>query len=443
VASGIRISSVKHESAAYRAGLRVGDTIKTVNGGVVEHELDFAFLNSCGYSSIEVMRRKKQRVFNLTRVYGEESGLEFAKTPVKRCGNRCVFCFIDQLPRGMRPALYVKDEDCRHSFLNGNYVTMTGMSNAEIRSIAESGFSPLYVSVHSTVPEVRVAMLRNRHAGQILKQLKLLELLKIQFHAQIVLCPGINDRAVLKKTIKDLAGFRKGMLSLAVVPVGLTRFHSNGLRPVTPEDAAMVLSVVHKMSDKDFAVCGTRRIYAADEFYLKSGTPVPDAKYYGKYPQIGNGVGLIGQLIEQWKSIERKMLRRMKKTGANTSVKNRVHKKRKILVVTSTSAYPFVNRICGRLSVFSRSIIFEAVAVENRFFGPGVNVAGLLTARDIMPAVRQTGSNVEKVILPEILLNHNGSTLDGYTVERISRETGLDVAVAGDMSVLADMEVLK
>lgn len=433
---GIRVIHIDKQSAAYHAGIRTGDRICSVNNVPVEHELDFSFLTATSRSTIVVRRAGRIRVLVMRRGDGMTTGVEFSPTPIRRCGNRCVFCFIDQLPPGMRRRLYVKDEDCRHSFLNGNYVTLCGARGRELRQIVRFGLSPLYLSVHATEPRVRRAMLRNRRAGSIMRQLVFLERHGIRFHTQIVVCPGLNDGGVLRATLADLCRLRKGMLSCAVVPVGLTRFHRNGLQPISIREAQRIVSQVSRISERDRRACGVRRIFLADELYLKAGVPIPPRSHYGDYPQIENGVGLLRSLLQQWQALKRS-LSPPRRTIHLRRPLSRFQPRRYVCVITSKAAFRVIDNIVARLSESFPGVQCRAVAVENRYFGPEVTVAGLLTGRDIVRALRPHYPKPTLVVLPRVVLNHRGYTLDGYSVKRMGREAKLKIRVAADLIELA------
>ncbi len=368
----MRVARVERNSAGFRAGIRPGDTVLRVNGEAVLHELDFSFLSAAAAFTVELVRRGQTRRVCVERRSARALGVTLSQKPIARCPNRCIFCFVDQLPRGMRKRLYIKDEDVRHSFLNGNYVTLCGAARRDLERIARYRLSPLYISVHATDTRVRTRMLRNPRAAAILDQLRFLERNGIAFHAQIVVCPGINDGAVLRRTLSALRRFRSGLLSLAVVPVGLTRHRSNGLRPVSRGEAARVVALVEKYSDEDRRGTRVRRIFASDEFYLTAGLSVPPRSYYGDYPQIENGVGLVRRLLDRWRSLKPSL------GTACRSGRGRA-KPWRALVATSKDASPFLERIVLDINAALPSACIEVAAVENRFFGDTVTVAVLLT----------------------------------------------------------------
>jgi putative radical SAM enzyme (TIGR03279 family) len=421
---GLRIQTVSVSSPSGRAGLKPGDVIITVQGQPVEDELDFSYLCADRVLEIEIQRRGIRRRVSIERHWGELIGLDFFQHKAKQCTNRCIFCFIDQMPPGLRRSLYIKDEDYRYSFLNGNYLTLCATTDAELQRIVEQGISPLYISVHATDPAVRTGMLRNRFAGRIMTQLRQLEKGGIAFHAQIVVCPGYNDGSILRQTIRDLLRLRKGLRSCAVVPVGLTKYRSFSLQPVDRDLAVTICRMVEHVSDRDRLRCGSRRLFLADEFFMKAGLPLPGRAYYEDYPQIGNGVGLIRQLCDEWLRLRRLIRREPAAKG------DRAGSRLPALVVTSKSAEPFLTKIVAAMSASSPYAAMAVLAVVNRFFGPAVTVSGLLTGGDVIRAVRETKQPWRRIILPASMINHRGYTLDGYSLARISVRLNMPVFMA-------------
>ncbi len=409
---GLRIIKVPMSSPAYTAGLRKHDIILSVNDEPVEDDLDFSFHSACEYMEIRVLRKNVPKTFHITRKPGKLLGIEFSAHPVSRCRNKCIFCFIDQLPDGLRRNLYVKDEDCRYSFLNGNYVTLTSITKSEIDKVIRLRLSPLYVSVHATDPEVRIKMLNNRKAGRIMEQLGSLANSDIAFHAQIVVCPDINDGDILQKTIKDLLSFQNALLSIAVVPVGLTNHRKKHLKPVLSKQARAICKITDVLSKKDKNKIGKRRVFVADELFIKAGLPVPGDGYYEDYPQIENGVGLIRLLLDEWKLCKKEL-------SAGDSRKKKSVRRKQYCIITSVSAHPFIQEIVEELSQHFPLCDMSILPVYNRFFGESVTVAGLITARDIIKTVRMTNRQWDTVVLPEVLLNYRKYTLDGYSIKRM------------------------
>jgi putative radical SAM enzyme (TIGR03279 family) len=428
---GIQVTRLEPASPLYTAGVRIGDRIMAINGEEVGDELDLRFYAAASAFSLDIERRGRAATLEIVRREGSSLGVEFRPDAIRRCTNRCIFCFIDQMPPGLRSSLYIKDEDLTHSFLNGNYVTLAGIREADLQKIQRLGLSPLFISVHATDPQVRQTMLGNCRSPAIMDQLRLLRRNGTQLHTQIVVCPGYNDGAVLKDTLRDLLSLRESLLSVAVVPVGLTRFRTLPLEPVDAAAAAAICTLVSTISDGDKEKFGARRVFLADELFLRAGWAIPSAAYYEEYPQIENGVGLIRQLLDSWKAAKRRYRRRPGRSLPEIS-------KNKYFLLTSVSAFPFLSGIAREAARLRPGATFEAVAICNRFFGETVTVAGLIAAADVLRALseaKRTGS-FTNVLLPGAMFNYAGYTLDGYSAARIGKESGTAVTVIDSIEAL-------
>jgi len=422
--TGILVTRLETSSPLHKEGLRAGDRIMAVDGYPIDDELDLRFYAAAPEFRLEVLRRGRVRNLDITRKAGAALGVEFGPETIRRCANRCIFCFIDQMPPGLRSTLYIKDDDLTHSFLNGNYVTLAGAREADLRKILRLGLSPLFISVHATDSRIRRTMLGNRRAPDIMEQLRLLCGNDIRLHTQIVVCPGYNDGAVLKQTLRDLLSLRDCLLSVAVVPVGLTRFRTFPLPPVDRQVAGEICSMVGHISDLDQKKRGLRRVFLADELLLKAGLPIPPASYYEDYPQIENGVGLVRRLLDSWNRAKRQFRRQpspSRRTGA----------KRRYFLATSVSAFPFLNGIAQEIGRLCPGITVEAAPILNRFMGESVTVAGLIGAADVLRviATAKRAGCIEGVLLPAVMFNYAGSTLDGYSAARIGMQSGVAVTV--------------
>jgi putative radical SAM enzyme (TIGR03279 family) len=425
---GIKIRHLPRTSGFYSAGLRNGDVIIAVNGKVISDELEFRYLAASPCFRLAFTRNGHGRTAVVKREAGSFLDIEFCQAEVRRCANRCVFCFIDQMPPGLRRSLYIKDEDLSHSFLNGNYVTLTNSGRNELERIVRLGLSPLFISVHATDPFVRRSMLGIKRVPSILEQLSFLARNNIRLHTQIVVCPGYNDGKVLATTVKDLFSLGKNLLSIAVVPVGLTKYRKFPLKPVDSSAAREICRTMGALSDGDASREGKRRLFLADEIFLRAGAPVPSAGYYEDYPQIENGVGLARQLLDKWKDAKR----RPAVKGARG---------RSCLLVTSVSAFPFLSRVAREAEGLRAGTSIRAEAVQNRFFGPQVTVAGLLTARDVIGAVHRASrkEGFDRMVLPAVMFNFAGYTLDGYSAGRIADEAGMKVMVVDSVEKLLNI----
>jgi len=405
------------------SGLRPRDRILAVNGHDIADELDFYYHAAGDFLEIEIERGGREGTVDIERLPGAPLEAEFCEKPVNRCTNRCVFCFIDQMPKGLRRSLYIKDEDFKHSFLNGNYVTLTSASPGDLRRIASIGLSPLFVSVHATGREARAALLGNRRIPDVREQLAFLRDNGIAFHTQIVLCPGINDGEVLERTVDDLFGYGAALMSVAVVPVGLTRFRKKPLTPVDRPLAGDVCKKMGEVSGRMKAADGVRKLFLADEFFIRAGMPIPPASYYEDYPQIENGVGLVRQLLRDGAKIKRRL-----RAGTPVPCRGGNLPQKRLLVITGCSAYPYVKQIFDDVNQYTDKN-FEAHPVPNRYFGETVTVTGLLTAADVIRKIKEASSRTKyhEVILPRVMFNHSGYTLDGYSPARIGKSVNLPV----------------
>lgn len=421
----MRVVRVERGSAADRAGLRANDELVAIGGKSVGDAVDVAF--ALGWADedttdFEFSRDSSRLVAALPPEPLGDLGIELAPDGVRTCGNRCVFCFVDQLPKGLRPSLYVKDEDYRLSFLFGNYVTLTNMGDDDFERIAEQRLSPLYVSVHASDDDVRRRMLGNAGAPPILGQLSRLANSGITVHTQVVIVPGMNDGAVLDRTIADLADLGRAVASVAVVPVGLTA-HRDGLpeiEPVSPRGATEILDLIERHQAALTAARGESFVYAADELYLLAGRELPQLESYGDLPQLENGVGLL-------RSFEAALESRVAELDGKVTAPIRV------AVVTSSLAGDFLERTAGPLLASVGPIETRFVRVENTLLGPTVTVAGLLPGRDIAAAVAAAASD-ELVLIPAEAFNDDGLTIDGMDLEEISAGSRCRrVMAAGDL----------
>jgi len=415
------IAHVDEDSIAEECGIEAGDTLLAINGDAVPDV--FAYRTLIADEYLEVLIRKadgEEWLLEIEKDIDEDLGLTFCDglmDDARSCRNKCVFCFIDQLPKGMRETLYFKDDDTRLSFLQGNYATLTNMTDDDIRRIISYHLSPINVSVHVADPELRRFMLKNKFAGRILEQIKMFADAGIDLNFQIVLCKGLNDGAKLDETIKALTAFIPRGRSLSVVPVGISRFRAeNGLHPLPSfeqADCAAVIAQIHVWQDKLLAAHDIRFVFAADEFYLKANIPVPDHTAYEDFPQIENGVGMIALMQAEFDEVLTK-----------THIKKRV---RDITVVTGMAAADFIRALSQKLMERVDGLTIRVVAIRNDFFGHEITVSGLLTGHDIIEQLRETPLG-EVVLLPKNLLRAGEETLlDDLTLADIANALGVPV----------------
>ena len=418
----ISVKGIEASSLAARAGFKGGDRILAINGEEIRDLIDFQVHSADPHLLFEVERAGEIYTVKVDRVHGENMGIRFDEMRLRRCNNKCVFCFLHQMPKGLRRSLYFEDDDYRLSFLHGSYVTLTNISDDDLNRIIEQRLSPQYISVHATDPELRQQLLGRRKATvPILDRIRLLAGHKIEMHAQIVICPGINDGPNLRRTVRDLADFYPSVRSVALVPVGLTRFRSHlpNLRSVSPELAIRYLDVAETWGSRFVCEIGERFIYAADELFLLSGNRPPQAAYYDSFPQIENGIGMVRTFLDRWDKGKLHLKDLAGRSAAwGTSVR--------MAIVTGTLAAKFLAPVVNDLRDLAVPKA-NLVPVVNDFFGHGITVSGLLTGRDIIAALK--GSPYDLAILPPNCINGDGLTIDDLTVDDIQAGTGIQVSI--------------
>jgi Fe-S oxidoreductase, related to NifB/MoaA family len=417
----VKIYSVGKDSPAEQAGILAGETLVSINSSEIYDVLDYRFYETeKNLSLILKDEQSRARTVSIRKGQYEPIGLEFETYLMDQqhsCRNKCVFCFIDQLPKGMRSSLYFKDDDSRLSFLFGNYVTLTNMKERDVERIIKMHISPINISVHTTNPELRVKMMGNRFAGESLGILYRLAEAGIKINAQLVLCRGLNDGAELERSLNDLGGLYPSVQSVAIVPVGLTRFR-DGLYPLESYDrlsAEETVRIVERFGAEFDQKYGQRICYAADEFYLKAGHPIPPAEFYGDFDQLENGVGLMANLKLEFEQA----LEDFEQPAGG----------RRVTVATGTAAHPFLNELLDELRRKCHNLTCEVVPVVNDFFGHTINVAGLITGGDIIRQLK--GRNLgDELILPNVMLRHEADVfLDDVTVDDLKKELDTKVTV--------------
>ena len=417
----VRIFAVTAGSPADAAGIRPDERIVSINGEPVRDEIDYQALSCANPLDVVVENGGVQRSIRIRKDDWEPLGLSLDETEAmkpRHCRNRCIFCFVDQLPRGLRETLYVKDDDWRLSLMMGNYVTLTNVSDDEFSRILARKASPLYISVHATDPAVRCMMLSNRNAGSLMERLNRLREEGLQFHCQVVLCPGVNDGRVLDRTIEDLASLFPASRSLAIVPVGLTKYREGlaSLQGFDPESARALLDNVSRYQQRFLREIGTRFVYPSDEFYCICGAPIPDNSEYEDYPQIENGVGML-RLLEQ---------ECLEAYGFLFADGFPVRERRTLLIPTGVSAQPFIEKITRRYAPEGTTV--QVIPVKNSFFGETITVTGLIVGRDLINALK--GIPCDQVLLCDTMLRENTDRfLDDTTLEEVRSELGVPVRV--------------
>lgn len=420
----VEITDVILGSPAAIAGIVKNDILVAVNGHAIRDVLDYRFFTLECSLTLSVLREKKQLSFEVKKEEYEDLGLCFA-TPLmdekKSCRNGCIFCFIDQLPKGMRESLYFKDDDTRLSFLHGNYVTLTNLTEEDIDRIIEMRISPINVSVHTTDPDLRVKMMKNKRAGEVLSYLRKIADAGLSIQGQIVLCKGINDGEHLEKSLRDLAGYYPAMQSVSVVPVGLSA-HREGLYPLEPftkEDALEVISAVERLQKEFLETIGTRLVWLGDEFYLKAELPIPEEGDYEGYPQIENGVGMIRSLTEE------------AQTYLASLSKFRFGISRRVSIATGTAAAPTMRDI-GDAVEKKYPISVAVYPIRNDFFGHSITVSGLLTGQDIVAQLQGKPLGDVLLISQNCLRAGEQVLLDDMTVEQMEQALGVKILAIPD-----------
>jgi putative radical SAM enzyme (TIGR03279 family) len=413
----IKVLAIQPHSIAEELGLRPGTELVAVNGRELEDFLDWEFLTADEEFVLHVRQPDGEEIeFEIERPLEESMGVALEPTRIRRCANRCDFCFVDGLPPGLRDVLYIRDDDYRLSFRYGNFATLTNLKSHDIERIVEYRLSPLYVSVHATDPVVRRYLLRNPTAPEIIPQLRGFAEHGIQFHTQIVLSPGINDGAVLQQTLDDLWEFGTSVLSCSVVPVGLTEFSKHHLcrEPTTDECRAAVREAESRWPEA-LAVRGTHWVYGADELYLRAGLPLPPAATYDGFEQVENGVGAVRWLQQRIDSADE---------GFGDWAG------RHIGVVTGTAMAALMPQVLEPLAR-ATGAEFELVPVENTLFGRSVTTAGLLPGRAIEAALAARPS-LELALLPGEAVNDDGLFIDSMSVERLAAQLPFEIRLSKD-----------
>ncbi|MEB3358032.1 MAG: TIGR03279 family radical SAM protein [Synechococcales bacterium] len=428
------VTYVLPDSIAAELGFEPGDRLVSINGQRPRDLIDYRFLCADEELTLEVLDAQgKLHQVDLEKDYDDDLGLEFASAlfdGLIQCNNRCPFCFIDQQPPGKRETLYLKDDDYRLSFLYGSYLTLTNLPQREWERIAQLRLSPLYVSVHATEPEVRSRLLKNSRAGQILDQLRWFQEQRLQIHAQVVVCPGINDGEHLERTLLDLAQFRDGdppaVASVAVVPVGLTRFRpaEDELVPVSRAKAREVIAQVQALQSSFRQRFGSSFAWLADEWFLIGQVDLPPASHYEDYPQIGNGVGSIHQFLEEF-------------AAAAEDLPEQVSPRRLTWVVGNAVEYAF-QPILQRLNQVT-GLTVDLAALNSDYWGQEITVTGLLTGQDLLQKLRGRDLG-DAIALPSLMLKHDEAKfLDDMTVAEVATALATPIIPVGGVEDLIDL----
>lgn len=416
----VLISNVSKNSPADKSGIKPGDTLVSINGNSIKDVLDYRFYMTEKILDVELVSHNVRKNVHVNKPTYADLGLDFDSYLMDKqlsCKNKCIFCFVDQLPKGMRNTVYFKDDDSRMSFLFGNYVTLTNMNENDINRIIKMHISPVNISVHTMNPELRVFMMKNKNAGYVLKYMQMLADAGISMNTQIVACPGINDGDELKFSLDELGKMYPAVQSIAVVPVGVTKYRDNlfEMPLYNREKAADAVEIVEKFS-RDFAKKndGVHLAMAADEFYIKAGMNFPVYDDYGDFSQLENGVGMVRLFTQQF---------------AEALENTKQCESKSITVATGVDAEPYLKKLADLFMKKYSGMEILIVGIENDFFGKTITVAGLVTGRDL---IRQlTGKIVgDTLLIPSIMLRFEQDLfLDGISVEQVAEELGVKVVV--------------
>lgn len=420
----LKITKIKRNSIAKSLGLEAGDVIVAFDNHPCEDELDYLYYcETSGFTmTVRDKRGKGEMTLQVSKEEGEDLGLEFEKhSEIRTCHNRCVFCFVDQMPKGLRESLYVKDDDYGMSFSCGNFVTLTNLSDEGLERIIRLKLSPLYISVHTMNPELRVKLLRNRFAGKIVDQIDRLAKGGIEMHCQAVLVPYENDGAELARTARELFAYYPMVRSLACVPTGLTKYR-DGLHPIADVDgeySAKLLDLVDELN-KEF---GVDFLLPADEYFVKSGRPLKSEEFYGDFEQIENGIGMTTKFISE---VNRALSAYLEENdGGRYALKKEKHS----LIISGVSAEKINRELAEKCNQAIQGLHADVLAVKNHFFGETVTCTGLLTGTDILSAVlayKQEGKTIDELVLPcNTLREFEDVFLCGMTLQELKKQSGV------------------
>ena len=408
------ITSVDRHSPAERAGITPGEQLLTINGHEIVDVLDYRFYGYDAKCRLELLEPNGSvRNVQIKKEEGLDLGLNFdtyLMDEMRCCANHCVFCFVDQMPPGMRQTLYFKDDDARLSFLMGNYITLTNLSQRELQRVIDLRISPLNISVHATNPELRAKMLGHRNGGAAMEQMGRFAQAGITMNCQIVSCPGINDGPELLRSMEDLSALHPGVNSVSVVPVGLTKYRQGlaDLRPYGREEAAAVIDMVEAYGRGCRERLGTTIFWCSDEFYLRAERPLPEDEYYEDYTQLENGVGMLRLLMTEFRSA--------------LSMTDEVESVTSFSAATGVAAGPFIQQLVDMAGAQCHTMVGQVFPLVNHFFGETIDVAGLITGKDLITQLR--GKELgEKLLIPVNMLRHGEDVfLDDITIADVERE---------------------
>lgn len=411
------VSSVETGSIAEELEIQTGDELVSIDGQKMLDMIDYQFYCKSDFITIEIKKTNGEiEEIELEKDYDEDLGIVFESAvfdKIKPCLNKCIFCFVDQQPKGLRDTLYIKDDDYRLSYLQGTYITLTNFKDEDKSRIARMHLGPFYVSVHTTNPELRVKMLRNPNAGKIMENLNWFKENEIPFHAQIVLCPGVNDGLELERTLKDLSTLEDSLLSVAIVPVGITQFREGTLlKEVTKEVALETIKIANKYEN----VC------CSDEFFLLAERPIPNTEYYGNFSQLDDGVGAIRAILDDFQTLE---------------LPQKLHKPLNLTFATSFAGKDAIQEIANDLNKIP-NLSCKVQPVKSEYWGKNITVAGLITSEDLINTIKNI--DTDYVIIPGIMLKpYSDLFLDGQSLAYVEEKTGKQFIIINNQYSLSEL----
>lgn len=418
---GMVVEKIIPNSIAEEIAIESGDLVISVNGTEIEDLISYKYLIADNYLEIYISKNNGEEIiYEVEKDYDEDLGIIFSTATIdgiRPCQNHCLFCFVDQMPKGMRKSLYIKDDDYRFSFIHGNFVTLTNLTSKDMDRIVSMHLSPLYISVHATDPLVRQKLLNNSQADNILEQLKKLASFKIKMHTQVVLCPDINDGVILNNTIEQLADLFPNILSLAIVPVGLTKFrkHLYPLNSFTKQSAQTVLKQITGWQNKLLHRLGTRFVFAADEFYLLAEWQIPETNSYEGFPQLENGVGLVRSFLDDLKKFEK-------------IIPQSISKPKEISLVYASSPAKIIKDLVKRLNQVENLTVFGYL-IPHHFWGERITVTGLLTGGDLIAELKDKPLG-DTLYLPEVMVRKEYSLfLDNRTINEVASLLNIKIEI--------------
>ena len=400
------VSEVLKNSIAEELEISAGDEVLSIDSCTMQDMIDYNYLCKNDFLTLEIKKSNGQiEVIEIEKDFDEDLGIVFESAvfdKVKPCLNHCIFCFVDQQPKGLRPTLYVKDDDYRLSYLQGTYITLTNLKDEDKERIKRLHLGPFYVSVHTTNPDLRVQMLKNPNAGKALENLKWFRKNKIPFHAQIVLCPGYNDGKELERTLSDLAKLKNTVLSTAIVPVGITQFREEELRQVDKKCALETIEIASKF----------KRVCCSDEFFLLAEKEIPPAKYYGNFSQLEDGVGALRLLLEDFKTLK---------------LPEKISKSIKIALATGYAAKYALDKIAAELNKIE-NLSVSVNPVKSNYWGRDITVSGLITTDDLIRTIKD--SDADLIVIPSVMLKpYSEDFLDGKNLDYVKLKSGKEFLI--------------